>query len=173
MRKTMTLSIILAAALGCSALALAAPGGQAGGPGFGGGWQHHGHFDRGMFALHGLNLTDAQKASIKQIVQQSFAQLKPQMQAVRQQRQAFEALSPSSSDYQSAAASLAQAEANLTSARITARAAVTAQIYNTVLTSSQQSQLASRKAAFEARKAQWQQFKAQHPVQPGTAGSAQ
>lgn len=173
MRKTMILSIILATALGGSTLALAAPGGQAGGAGFEGGWQHHGQHEGRMFAFRGLNLTDTQKASIKQIIQQSFAQLKPQMQAVRQQRQAFEALSPSASGYQAAAASLAQAEANLTSARITTRAAATAQIYNTVLTSTQQSEFASRKAAFEARKAQWKQFKAEHPVQPGSTGSAQ
>jgi len=114
-------------------------------------------------AFRGLNLTDAQKTQIKQIMQQSFASLKSQAQAVHQQREAFEALSPSASNYQSAAASLAQAEANFTSARITARAAVTAQIYNSVLTSAQQSQYISQKAAVEARKAQWQQFKAEPP----------
>ncbi|RDS82665.1 Spy/CpxP family protein refolding chaperone [Dyella psychrodurans] len=170
MRKTMTLSIILAAALGCSALALAGPGGQdfGGGPGFHGG---HGHHGGGMMLLKGVNLTDAQKASIKQIVQQSFTQLKPQFEAVRQQRQAFEALSPSASGYQAAAASLAQAEANLTSARVTARAAVTAQIYNNVLTSTQQSQVTANKAAFEARKAQWQQFKASHPASSSTSST--
>jgi periplasmic protein CpxP/Spy len=167
MRKTMTLSIILAAALGCSALALAGPGGQGGG--FGGGF--HGHHD-GM-ELRGLNLTDAQKAQVKQIVQQSFTQLKPQFQAVRQQREAFEALAPNASGYQAAAASLAQAEANLTSARITARAAVTTQIYTTVLTSAQQTQYTTQKAAFEARKAQWQQFKAEHPVQSTSTTSTQ
>jgi periplasmic protein CpxP/Spy len=166
MRKTMTLSIILAAALGCSALALAGPGGQGG--------DFHGHHGGGFMALRGLNLTDAQKAQVKQIVQQSFTQLKPQFQAVRQQREAFEAMAPNASGYQAAAASLAQAEANLTSARITARAAVTAQIYSTVLTSTQQSQYTAQKAAFEARKAQWQQFKAEHPVQStSTTSSAQ
>jgi periplasmic protein CpxP/Spy len=164
MRKTMTLSIILAAALGCSALALA-QGGPAGGPGFHG---HHG----GFMELRGLNLTDAQKASVKQIVQASFTQLKPQFQAVRQQREAFEAMAPNASGYQAAAASLAQAEANLTSARITARAAVTAQIYSTVLTSAQQSQYTAQKAAFEARKAQWQQFKASHPVSSSSSASS-
>lgn len=168
MRKTMTLSIILAAALGCSALALAGPGGQ-GGPGFG----FHGHHGGGFENLRGLNLTDAQKAQVKQIVQQSFGSLKSQFQAVRQQREAFEALAPNSSGYQAAAASLAQAEANLTSARITARAAVTAQIYTTVLTSAQQTQYTAQKAAFQARKAQWQQFKAEHPVSSSTSSSQQ
>jgi periplasmic protein CpxP/Spy len=168
MRKTMTLSIILAAALGCSALALAGPGGQGdfGGPGFHG---HHG----GGFELRGLNLTDAQKAQVKQLVQQSFTQLKPQFQAVRQQREAFEALAPNSSGYQAAAASLAQAEASLTQARITARAAVTTQIYSTVLTSAQQSQYTANQAAAQARKAQWQQFKASHPVTSTTSSSQQ
>jgi Spy/CpxP family protein refolding chaperone len=165
----MTLSIILAAALGCSALALAGPGGQGGdfgGPG-------HGHHGGGFFALRGLNLTDAQKTQVKQLVQQSFTQLKPQFQAVRQQREAFEQMTPNASGYQAAAASLAQAEANLTSARITARAAITAQIYTGVLTSAQQTQYTAQKAAFQARKAEWQQFKASHPVSSSSTGSAQ
>ena len=166
MRKSMTLSLILSAALGVSALAFAGPGG----PGFGG---PHGHHGEGAMAFRGLNLSDAQKAQIKQIMQQSFASLKTQAQAVRQQREAFEALSPNAANYQSAAASLAQAEANFTSARITARAAVTAQIYNSVLTGAQQTQYTSQKAAFEARKAQWQQFKAEHPVSGGTTSAAQ
>jgi protein CpxP len=165
MRKSITLSLILSAVLGVSSLAFAQ-----GGPGFGPG--PHGHHGGAEMAFRGLNLTDAQKTQIKTIMQQSFASLKSQGQAVRQQREAFEALSPNASNYQSAAASLAQAEANFTSARITARAAVTAQIYNTVLTSAQQSQYASNKAAFQARKAQWQQFKATHPL-PSKAGSAQ
>jgi periplasmic protein CpxP/Spy len=165
MRKTMTLSLILAAALGCSALALA-QGGPAGGPG-----GFHGHHGGG-FELRGLNLTDTQKASVKQIVQASFTQLKPQFQAVRQQREAFEALAPNSSGYQAAAASLAQAEANLTSARITARAAVTAQIYSTVLTSAQQTQYTANKAAAVARHQQWEQFKAAHPVSSSTTATS-
>lgn len=166
MRKSITLSLILSTALGVSALAFA---GGPGGPGFGPG--PHGHHGEEM-AFRGLNLTDAQKTQIKQIMQQSFASLKSQAQAVRQQREAFEALSPNASNYQSAAASLAQAEANFTSARITARAAVTAQIYNGVLTSAQQSQYTTQKAAFQARKAQWQQFKASHPL-PASPSSAQ
>ncbi|RUL74512.1 Spy/CpxP family protein refolding chaperone [Dyella choica] len=165
MRKSMTLSLLLSAALGVSALAVAHDGGPDFGPG------PHGHHAEAMLALHGLNLTDAQKAQVKQILQQSFATLKTQEQAVHQQHEAFEALSPGASNYQSAAASLAQAEADLTKARITARAAATAQIYNSVLTSAQQSQYASQKAAFQARRAQWEQFKHEHPL-PAGASSA-
>jgi Spy/CpxP family protein refolding chaperone len=165
MRKTMTLSIILAAAIGCSALAFAQ-----GGPGFGG-HGHHG-FHGGGLALRGVTLTDTQKASIKQIKQSEFSSLKSQFQAVRQQRQAFEALSPSSSGYQAAAASLAQAEGQLVTARITADAAANAQIYTSVLTGAQQNQVATNKANFQARQAEWQQFKASHPAQ-STSSSAQ
>jgi periplasmic protein CpxP/Spy len=164
MRKTMTLSIILAAAIGCSALAFAQ-----GGPGGQGGF-HHGHHGAGLF-LRGVTLTDAQQASIKQIKQSEFSSLKSQFQAVHQQRQAFEALSPSSSGYQAAAASLAQAEGQLVTARITAEAAADAQIYNSVLTSAQQTQVATNKANFEARQAEWQQFKAEHPAQSTSTSS--
>lgn len=169
MRKTTTLSIILAAAIGCSALAFAQGGPDFGGPGGPGGPHHHG-FD-GALALHGVTLTDAQRASIKQIKQSEFASLKSQFEAVRQQRQAFEALSPSSSGYQAAAASLAQAEGQLVTARITAEAAADAQIYNSVLTSSQQAQVAANKANFEARQAQWEQFKAEHPISSASSSA--
>jgi Spy/CpxP family protein refolding chaperone len=163
MRKSMTLSLLLSAALGVSALAFAHDG-----PEFGpGARDHHG----AEMGFRGLNLSDAQKTQIKQIMQQSFASLKSQAQAVRQQHEAFEALSPGAGDYQSAAASLAQAEANFTSARITARAAATAQIYNSVLTGAQRSQYASLQAVRQARKAQWEQFKAEHPL-PTSAASA-
>jgi periplasmic protein CpxP/Spy len=164
MRKTMTLSIILAAAIGCSALAFAQ-----GGPGGPGGF-HHGHHGAGLY-LRGVTLTDAQKASIKQIKQSEFSSLKSQFQAVHQQRQAFEALSPSSSGYQAAAASLAQAEGQLVTARITAEATADAQIYNSVLTSSQQTQVATNKANFQARQAEWQQFKAEHATQSTSSSS--
>jgi len=160
MRKIIPLSIVLAMALGGSALAVAGPGD---GAGFGG-WHHGAHGGAGMFALNKLNLSDAQKASIKQLVQQNFASLKTQRQALRQQRQAFEALTPDSPSYQAAAASLAQAEANFTSARVTARANLQAQIY-AQLSSAQKSQLASLKAQRQQRIQEWKQFRAQHASQ--------
>lgn len=169
MRKSTTLSLILAAALGCTTLAFAqGPGGPGG---FGG--PHHGARAEAGFAFRGLNLTDAQKAQIKTLMQQSFASLKSQAQAVHQAREAFEALTPGSSGYTAAAASLAQAEASFTQARITARAAVTAQIYTSVLTSAQQTQYTSNKAAFQARQQEWKEFKAEHPLPSTSSSSAQ
>lgn len=169
MRKIIPLSLALAMALGGSALALAGPGD---GAGFGG-WHHGAHGGAG-FAFAKLNLTDAQKASVKQLVQQNFASLKTQRQALRQQREAFEQLTPDSPSYQAAAASLAQAEANFTSARVTARANLQAQIY-AQLTSTQKTQLASLKAQRQQRIQEWKQFRAQHASQNanGSATSGQ
>lgn len=156
MRKNVTLALVLASAMALTPFAIAAA--QDGGF-HGGGHGHHGGFE----AYSKLNLTDAQKASIKQVVQSSFAQNKPQRQALQQQREAFEAMAPNSSGYQAAATSLAQAEGAAMQARVQQRAAVRAQIYS-ILTPAQQSQLASIKAAKQAERQQWQQFKAQHPV---------
>jgi Spy/CpxP family protein refolding chaperone len=114
-------------------------------------------------ALNKLNLTDAQRASIRQIMQTSFAQNKTQRQALRQQRSAFESMTPDQVGYQAAAASLAQAEGSAAQAHVQQRATVRAQIY-AVLTASQKVQLGTLKTQQQARKQQWEQFKAQHPV---------
>lgn len=155
MRKNFKLALALASAMALAPFAIAAA--QDGGP-HGGGHGHH-----GFEMLSKLNLSDAQKASVKQIMQTAFAQNKPQRQALRQQREAFEAMAPNSSGYQAAAASLAQAEGAAAVARTQQRAAVRAQVY-AVLTPAQQSQLASIKAANQARHQQWEQFKASHPA---------
>ena len=156
MRKSTTLGLILASAIAITTVAVAAPG--AGGPG---GWHSHGHGQ--LMALNKLNLTDAQRTSIKQIIQTSFAQNKTQRQALRQQRSAFEAMTPDQVGYQAAAASLAQAEGSATQLRVQQRANIRAQIY-AVLNTSQKAQLATLKSQQQARRQQWQQFKAQHPV---------
>lgn len=163
MRKRISLGLILAAAVALTTIAVAAPGA---GPHEG--WHGHGH---GQFmALSKLDLTDAQRASIKQIVQTSFAQNKTQRQALRQQRSAFESMTPDQVGYQAAAASLAQAEGSAAQARVQQRANTSAQIY-AVLTASQKAQLATLKAQQQARKQQWKQFKAQHPVSSTSAAT--
>lgn len=165
MRKTL-ISLFAAAAIGGSSLALAAAGG-----GMDHGWHGGRHGMMAMHELGKLNLSDAQKNSIKQAAQQSFGQMKPQMEALRQQRQAFESMDPTSSGYQTAAGNLAQAEAAAASARVMQRAALRAQIYN-VLTPSQRSQLATDRAQRQARMQQWKQFQSQHPL-PSSGPAAQ
>lgn len=156
MRKSIFLGLILASAVAVTSFTVAA---QASGPH--GGWHSHGRAQ--LMVLKKLNLTDAQRASVKQILQTSFAQNKTQRQALKQQRSAFESMTPDQVGYQAAAASLAQAEGAATQQRVQQQANIRAQIY-AVLTTSQKAQLATFKAQQQARQQQWQQFKAQHPV---------
>lgn len=165
MRKRISLSLILAAAVALSTMAVAAPGADPHE-----GWHGHGHGHGQFMALGKLDLTDAQRASIKQIVQDSFARSKTQRQALRQQRSAFESMTPDQVGYQAAAASLAQTEGSAAQARVQQRANTNAQIY-AVLTASQKAQLATLKTQQQARKQQWQQFKAQHPVSSTSAAT--
>ena len=163
MRKHTLLGMALAAALAIgTTVAMAAPG--AGGPNASNhGWHGH-HDDHGqMMMFHKLNLTDAQKASVKQIVSTNRQQNKTQWKALRQQRAAFESMTPNQVGYQAAATSLAQAEGQATQTRVQQMATVRAQIY-AVLTPAQQAQAATFKAQAQARRAQWKQFKAQHPL---------
>jgi periplasmic protein CpxP/Spy len=157
MRKNISLALVLASAVALAPFAIASA--QDGGPH--GGFHGHGH---GAFEAYSqLNLSDAQKANIKQIMQNAFSQGKSQRQALHQQREAFEQMAPNASGYQAAATALAQAEGAATTARVQQRAAIRAQVY-AILTPAQQAQLATIKAQREARHQQWEQFKASHPA---------
>ncbi|MEO8777205.1 MAG: Spy/CpxP family protein refolding chaperone [Rhodanobacter sp.] len=166
MRKHTLLGLALSSALAIgTTVAMAAPG--AGGPNSSNhDWNGHRGHDGQMMMFHKLNLSDAQKASVKQIINSSRQQGKTQWQALRQQRAAFESMTPNQVGYQSAAASLAQAEGQATQARVQQMANVRAQIY-ALLTPAQQAQAATFKAQAQARRAQWKQFKAQNPAPSG------
>ena len=134
---------------------------------FGGGGDWHGHHGGGeMMAFQKLDLSDAQRASIKQIMSSSREQNKPARQALGQQRAAFEAMPPTSAGYRAAAASLAKAEGQATQERVMRMADLRAQVYN-LLTPAQQSQLATLKTQEQSRRQQWQQFQQQHPTSTG------
>lgn len=155
MYKKTLLGVTLGSVLAAATVAVAAPPGGA--------W-HHG---RGGYVRVGmlgkLDLTDAQRAQIKQIMQNNRMQNKPARQALRQQREAFRAMTPNAVGYQAAAASLAQAEGQATQTRVQQAASLRARIY-AILTPAQQARLATLKAQAQARQEQWQQFKAQHPL---------
>jgi Spy/CpxP family protein refolding chaperone len=85
---------------------------------------------------------------------------------LRQQRSAFEAMTPNQVGYQAAAASLAQAEGQATQARVQQKANLRAQIY-AVLTPAQQAQAATLKAQAQSRRAKWKEFKEQNPAPSG------
>lgn len=156
MHKQFLLGLALCGALSISTTAIAIAQGDGAG-----GWHGHGGHHGAFMALSKLNLTDAQRASIKQIMKTSFAQGKTQRQAVRQARQTFAALTPNQAGYQDAANQLAQAEAAATQQRVLQQAQVRAQVY-AVLTPQQQAELATMKAQAQARRQEWQQFKAAH-----------
>jgi periplasmic protein CpxP/Spy len=172
MRKTTSLGLILASALTLSTLAIAAPGDQAGQAGHEGGRYHgrHGHHDGMRHAFAKLNLSDAQKASIKQITQASREQNKGQWQALHSQREAFGEMTPDQVGYQAAASRLAQAEGDATRVRIEQQAKVRAQIY-AVLTPAQKAQLLTLRNERDARRAQWKAARASQPAP--SASSAQ
>lgn len=168
MRKTTSLGLILASALTLSTLAIAGPGGR---DGHEGGHAHgrHGHHDGMRHAFAKLNLSDAQKASIKQIASSSREQNKSQWQALRTQREAFGKMTPDQVGYQAAASRLAQAEGDATRVRVEQRATVRAQIY-AVLTPAQKAQLLTMRNEREAKHAQWKAFKQSHP-QPAASSA--
>lgn len=164
MRKTTSLGLILASALTLSSLAMAGTGGHEGRRFHG----HHGHHEGMRHALAKLDLSDAQKASIKQITQANREQHKGQWQAMRQQREAFEQMTPDQVGYQAAAARLAQAEGQATQARVEQRAKIRAQIY-AVLTPTQKARLLTLRNERQARREQWRQ---NHP-KPAASSTAQ
>jgi periplasmic protein CpxP/Spy len=125
-----------------------------------GGWGGHHHHGGGFgFVLKQLNLSDSQKASVKQIMQAGHAQNKTQFQALMTAHQALESATPGTPAYQTDTTALAQAAAAAASARVTERASEWSQIYTTVLNTQQQATVAQLQAQRAAHVAQWQ---AQH-----------
>lgn len=175
MRKHISLGLVLASALAATTLAVAAPSGQNSAPDSSSShdWHHHGH--RGGHGDHGmgldkLNLTDTQKASVKQIMHGSFSQNKSQRDALRQQRDSFHSMTPDQVGYQAAATRLAQAEGDAMQQRVLQRATTEAKIY-AVLTPTQKAQLATMKTERETRKAQWKKFKSEQPAPAGNSSA--
>ncbi len=100
-------------------------GGPGGGPGMG-------------MMLHELNLTDAQKAQVKTIMQANHATMKTVMQQMEQNRAAMLAATANGAYDAAQIQTLANQQAQLQSAMIVNREAVQHQIYTQVLTTDQQ-----------------------------------
>ena len=157
MRKLIFLpAAILAAAMLSTAVNAQAPGPDGSD---GHGWHHHRHGEL-KHVLKELNLSDDQKASVKQLFKQGHEQLKPQMEAVMTQRQALIAATPGTAAFQTAAASLAQAASAAASAHVQNEAALVTQVYN-LLTDAQKAQWATLQAQHQAKMAAWQAKHAQ------------
>ncbi|MDR3416616.1 MAG: Spy/CpxP family protein refolding chaperone [Nevskia sp.] len=168
MRKLILLpTAVLAAAMLCTAVqaqdSSSSSGGSSSGSSSGAmhGWHHHHHGGALMFVLRKLDLSAEQKASVKQLMQQAHGQLKPQMEALRADRQAFNEATPGSSGYATAAANLAQAAGAAATARVQEEATLRTQIYG-LLTDPQKAELAKLQQEYAARIAQHQ---AEHPAE--------
>lgn len=175
MRKHITLGLVLSLAMAFSTFALAAPAPAPAGHGAGmqhhGGRSHgHGHGHHGM-GFQKLNLTDAQRASVKQIMKDSFAQNRTQSQTLRQQRSAFASMTPDQVGYQAAAARLAQAEGDATRVRVQQKANVRAKIY-AVLTPQQKADMATMRTEQQARREKWKEFRKAQPAPSQAAPAA-
>jgi len=95
-----------------------------------------------MAGFDQIGLTDAQKASIHQIMDSHREEMKSMRQSEWQQHKSFETLDPSAPTYASQVNVIAQQAASLASQRVQQMAAVKTQIY-AVLTTEQKAQLAS------------------------------
>lgn len=139
MRKPLIHPMLFAAVLACSPLAFAAtpqqatPSGSSAPPGAQQSRQQPDLFDQ-------LGLTDAQRSSVRQLIQQSFQQAQPEMQALRQKRMAFDNATPGSNQFKAAADDLAQTESNAAHAQVLRQADLRTRVYN-LLTPEQRTRL--------------------------------
>ena len=129
--KLMVVGSVLALLL-CGATIFACAQGP-GGEGFGG--PGHGHMG---FLASALNLTDAQKAQVKTIMQANKASMKTVMQQMAQNRAAMLAATANGAYDPVRIQSLATQQAQLEATMIVNRESIRHQIYTQVLTADQQ-----------------------------------
>jgi periplasmic protein CpxP/Spy len=156
-----TAAVSISIATAADETAAAAPGG---GPG---GWHHHHRHGHGHWMLSKLNLTDAQKAQVKSIMQAAGPQMKSIHQQMRANSEKLSDVSPTDGSHAAVMAEVSQANAALYAQMVTQKETVRASIYK-ILTPAQQQQLATLKAEMKAKMAARQQaWAASHPQ--GTA----
>jgi Spy/CpxP family protein refolding chaperone len=99
-------------------------------------WSGHRHGHMGFMAKE-LNLTDAQKAQIKTIMQTQRATDRPLMLQIAQNRAAMLAATASGAFDQAKVQSLANQQSQIMAQLMVQKASLRSQIYNTVLTADQ------------------------------------
>ena len=140
---------------------------QGPGRGFDGGGprgEHRGPHGRGGFVpfLRDLNLSDAQKAQIKQITDSFEASTKPLWERLGEQRDGeMDALKDGAFD-EAAVRAAAQERANVHVELEVARARMMSQVY-ALLTPEQKAQIAQRRQQFEQKRQEWQDKHAGKP----------
>ncbi len=118
--------------------AVAAPAGEHGGGERGerGGWEGHRHGGLGLLGKK-LNLTEAQRAQVKTILEAQRATARPVFEQMAQNRAAMLTATASGAFDQAKVQSIAAQQAQLMAQLTVERAQVESQIYNTVLTTEQ------------------------------------
>jgi len=132
--KMMVVVSLMALVLGGASMIAYAQGPE-GGPHHG--WGGPGPGGMGFIAGE-LNLTDAQKAQVKTIMQANRASMKPLMQQIEQNRAAMLAATANGAYDQAKITALANQQAQLQAAMTVQHEAIQHQIYTTVLTADQQ-----------------------------------
>ena len=160
MRKPMIRSTLLAALLACSPLVFAATPQQASPGTSASATAPHAQQQRQPNLFDELGLTDSQRSSVRQLLQQGLQQARPEMQALGQKRMAFESATPGTGQFQSAANDLAQAESSTAHDQVLRQADLRTKIYN-LLTSEQRTKLAS---LIKQRQQEMQQRRAAAPA---------
>ena len=136
MRKLLVVVSVMALLL-CGAAMVAYAQGPEGGPHGGFGGPGPGGHGMGM-ALREMNLTDAQKAQVKSIMEANHATMKTVMQQMAQNRAALLAATANGAYDAGKIQALANQQAQLEAAMIVNREAIQHQIYTQVLSSDQQ-----------------------------------
>ncbi|MGH8118540.1 MAG: Spy/CpxP family protein refolding chaperone [Rhodanobacteraceae bacterium] len=160
MRNPILRSMLLAAAVGCTTIAFAAgaqqapakaspPANQAAQP------------QQRTTILDELDLTDKQKDSVREMVQQSMAQARSEMEALQQKRMTLENATPGTSQYKAAATDLANAESTAVRAQVLRQADLGTRIYN-MLTAEQRTKFATLRAQRQQQMQQQAQPPASH-----------
>ncbi|MEP6789599.1 MAG: Spy/CpxP family protein refolding chaperone [Acidobacteriota bacterium] len=144
--KKVIIGIIAAALLITGAVfVIAQKAGRKDGPGFG-----HGHGSGFALALRGLDLTDEQKAKVKEIMDASKASVEPLMQQMRDNHAKIAALGTDGKFDQPQVEALAHLQGSITSQMILEREKVKAQVF-AILTDEQKAKAAEMRTKFEER----------------------
>ena len=138
-----------AAAILVAAAAIFVVGQKTGGfgwPGFGG----RGHFGGQAMFLRGLDLTDAQKVKVKEILDANKGNVEPILKQLRDNHSKIAALSTDGKFDQAQVEAIATEQGNLTSKLIVEKEKVKAQIF-AILTDEQKAKAAESRAKFGER----------------------
>lgn len=154
------LSIVLVAMGAMFVFAQDGAGNKDGKRGFG----KRGHFGKrggghGMM-LRGLDLTDAQKAQVKTIMQTSRESSKPLREQMKANRQKLQTISDSGSFDQAQIQALADEQGRLTAQMIVEKEKVKSQV-SAILTPEQKAKAAEMKAQFKQKREERQQKRAE------------